>query len=969
MPDFEYESKGRIDSPYGELLTPLQAAEHLGITVELLFAYTAGRTRAKRHLRSEDYGGKTRFKRTVLDEYHRYLGEPWAPEGERRPSVPRCIENHLRAESGNECTRCGSGKGVETAHIVAWEVSRSHHHHNLIRLCKSCHTEYDQHKSLSVADVRKIKNRAIARIREALRNRMNPIAARFRSPLPEGILEGRAEEINFLRDALRASRSVLIHGPGGIGKTQLLAHVLGMVETGRRVVWVEVEQVVSAKGILTALQVLLTNGTEPVTRDTLPNRLDALPACLVLDGVERLNGPAIDEVDDLLDELKNSTVHTQFVVTSQVNLQRTVFDYKQELAKLACEPSRKLLQSALRNGTPIDPDSERSLLKFADGHPLSLRLIAKLANFLGSGREASAQIAQKGAAIVEIQNRTTQDRGTSLKLCLALAYEMLSGDEQRILYLIASCPGGILTRQLEFDDHGGSEAPLLLAGLRRRSLVQTKAKGEWDERTRMLSPIRSYVKQRWSKEHTLEARTVAQTLVGCFATMAAAIEENTESAAEIPTMLSLYSQELPNLLLVVDEAEVQLGNSELSFFASLICRALMRFFFILRLPEQGSQLMERGAKIALRDGDAERASDHIVMMVSLAQRSDDWRVLPDAEAMLKQISTENAESNGNIALTYAMLANCRGDEQEAEQHSREAISHFEVVRDQLARRGNSEDDQAKREENSNDLSGSFQKLGDALLAQYRPIEARAAYEEALKLLRGGAIAVNEGQILHQIGNCLSQTGDNAAAADRYARAAACFHQVRMRDYLSNALAGWGFAVLELEDETSLPKTLSPAVLAAGLADVAQVVERCFPTVADLDQKACDMATSKLFGVVVASSFSEVAVRLEPTAQSLSSNMASLRAEVATAKNMHQADRYAWNQLEALLKLMSSIANFEANVTKRGHVREDDTTALAMSCAFQAMWSGRKVYALDWLDLYLRRKWSQSEKVPQGNGGP
>ena len=422
MPDPENSVGELLDLPSSVFLTLLQAAHHLGITAELSFAYTAGRLRAKSHrLETTENGGETRFKRAVLDEFDRYLSEPWTQKGEACASVPRCIENHLRVESSNQCTRCGSGQGVETAHIAAWDDSRSHHH-NLIRLYKLCHVEYDQHKGLTVDEVREIKSRAIARTCEALRNRMIPIAARFQSLHPEGVLEGRTDEVNFLRDALRSSRAVLIQGPAGVDKTQLLVHALGRVETGRRVVWVDVDQAASAEAILTALQILLTNELQSAIGATFPNQLDALSACVVLDGVERANGLATETVDDLLDELKNNTVHAKFVVTSQVNLQRTVFDERRELA--------------------------------------------------------------------------------------GLAYEQLNEGEKRTLYFIASCPGGMLTRQLKFNDHCSSKTPLSLAALRRWSLVQTKAKGEWDERSRMLSPIRSYVRQRWSEENAVDARMV-----------------------------------------------------------------------------------------------------------------------------------------------------------------------------------------------------------------------------------------------------------------------------------------------------------------------------------------------------------------------------------------------------------------------------------------------------------------------------
>ena len=938
-------------------LTPLRAAYHLGITAELLFAYTSGKLKAKpRRLETTEHGAETRFERTVLDEFDRYLNEPWTQKGQERIPVPKCIENHLRAESGNQCTRCGSGKGVETAHITAWSDCRSHHHHNLIRLCKSCHVEFDQHKSLTIEEVQELKDKAIAHTRKVLQDRMDPIAARFQSPLPKGMLEGREEEVDFLRDALRSSRTILVQGPGGVGKTQLLVHALGKVETGRRVVWVDVEQAASAEAITTALQILLVNELQPVMGNTLPNQLDELSACVVFDGVEQATGLATEAVDDLLDELRNNTVHAQFVVTSQVDMQRTVFDERQELTGIALEPSRRLLRSALRSDTYIDANSERALLAFADGHPLTLELVAKLADYLGSSQAASALIERQGAATIEIQKREAHDRKTSLKHCLSLAYEQLSEDEKRMLYFIASCPGGILTQQLEFEDHCGSKTPLLLAALRRWSLVQTSAKGEPDERSSMLSPIRSYVKQRWSEENAADAQKVAQTLARNFTVMVAAVESQFGSADKIPTMLSLYRQELPNLLLVIDEAEAHPENSELSTLVSGICYGLMRFFFLQSLPLQGSQLMMRGVKIALRDGDTKRASERIAMMASLAQRCRDTSVLAETDSMLKLISAEDEETKGNVALTRAMLASYREDDCATEQYSREAIGHFEAARDGLRQQLGDEYTQELLKESSNDLSASFHKLGDGLLGQHRVREAHAAYEKALELLCGDAAAVNEGQILHQIGNCLSDMEDYMGAADVYARAAVRFQEVRMREYLSNALAGLGYALVEVDKDVPFPSIVSSAVLADGLVDSVQIVLDYFSDPCGLNHKACTFVIGKLFGVVVTLSFSNMVPRLGSIAQAVSSDITELRAKLPIGENAAPDDKYAWDQLEALLKFMSSIAAFEAKVAGRDQIQEDDTTALAMSCAFQVIWAGRKIYPLDWLDVYLRRKW-------------
>ena len=569
--------------PSSQLLTPLEAAHHLGITPELLFCYTKSQLRKShanpRRLGTIEIDGKTRFNRVELDDFDRYLSEPWADEGSPRKNPPKSVVDHLRAESANQCTRCGSGIGVQTAHIIAWATSRSNHHHNLIRICSSCHVEHDEHNSLPSDQLQAIKQKAIARVRTALEQRMAPIETQFLPPRPDAVFWGQSRLLKILRSALRASRTVLIRGPGGIGKTQLLLRALTTVETGRRIVWIDVEQYSSAEGVRSALQVLLRDAPGAEGLNTLAEHLDTLHACVVLDGVEHLNGPSLDDIDDLLAELKTRTANTQLVVTSQVDLQRTLFDKKYLLIGLDAEASRGLLRSLVHENTPLDVNSETELLTFVEGHPLAIRLTAALVDYFGAGRTALEQIHRRGAATIELQKRSRQDRKTSLALCLSLAYEMLDADEQKLLYMIANCPAGIFTHQLMFDDHAGTDASRLLGALRRWSLVQTKYKGQAIERSHMLSPIRSYVRLRWGDEHASEAKTLTAMLLHNFTIMAAVIDQRGQDPTEIPHMLSRFSQELPNLLLVIDEAEAQPKNAEFSLFASAICGALMQFFF------------------------------------------------------------------------------------------------------------------------------------------------------------------------------------------------------------------------------------------------------------------------------------------------------------------------------------------------------------------------------------------------------
>ena len=157
------------------LLTDLEAALRLGVTPSLLLSYTKWNCPAKpRQLAPVETKRGTYFDRAELDAFDRYLCEPWANVGAARVRVPKCIEDHLRAESGNQCTRCWSGTGVQTAHIKAWTTSRSHYHHNLIRICSRCHDEHDIHGILSTKQLLAIKQEAIARIRAVLGRRNKP---------------------------------------------------------------------------------------------------------------------------------------------------------------------------------------------------------------------------------------------------------------------------------------------------------------------------------------------------------------------------------------------------------------------------------------------------------------------------------------------------------------------------------------------------------------------------------------------------------------------------------------------------------------------------------------------------------------------------------------------------------------------------------------------------------------------------
>ena len=625
------------------LLTDVEAAYLLGITHELIYAYTQHGCGAEaRKLSTVQREGGTYFDEAELEDFDRYLRRPWVAEGVKRPRVPEWLEAHLRAESGNQCLRCGAGRGVETAHIEAWSKSRSHHHGNLVRICAACHDEHDRHKSLPTVELRRIKNGGVTRTKARIARQMGLVESRFGPPPSESKFVGRTKELEMLCTALEKERAVLLQGSGGIGKTQLLLKALERRPAGGRVIWLDVEGYRSPEDLVTALTMSSAELEAGDTLERVVRTLDSEGCCVVLDGVERLAEAGLDAVDDLLADVRKKMRKAQLVVTSQVDLPRTDFDRKLALSGLDPESCRRLFRSLVRGDARLDGVSEAELLDFAEGHPLALRLIAALVEYLGSGRSALREIRREGARVVEIPKRAEQNRETSLDRCLSLAYRMLSAEERRLLFVIASCPGGLFAHQVEH--YGGSDAAMLVAALRRWSLVERRDVGVTIDRWYALSPIRSFAVRRWREASGAEARALANEMLRDFGLMACFIEAKTEDTSDVPNMVWRFWLEWRNFQLVVDEAEARPSDGDFALLASGVCSSMVGFCFVARLPKLGVRMMIRGAKIAMRAENWEDASGFIAEAAGLAQRSDDDRLASAVEELLEAMPAEGCSA-------------------------------------------------------------------------------------------------------------------------------------------------------------------------------------------------------------------------------------------------------------------------------------------------------------------------------------
>ena len=415
--------------------------------------------------------------------------------------------------------------------------------------------------------------------------------------------------------------------------------------------WVEAERYDGVEAMKAALEVSLRS-VQQGGGSTMESVLDKLQACLIIDGLEQLKAADIDAVDDWITHLQTRLTDTQIIVTSQANLAQARIDSYVRLAGIAVEAGERILAHHLRPGIPTDARSLQELVAFADGHPLTLRLEAMLINHFGSSAIALDQIRRRGADMLEVQKRSSQNRRTSLRTCLSLAYDALTDDERRLLYVVANAPGGLFSGMLDDQPDWVSDGRSAIAGAWRWGLIEGTDRGELRERVRMLSPIASYAVARWSEERPDEAKRLTMDLAENFAVMAAGISMHSEENGGLPNMVGRFEEELPNLLRVLDLAEKQLDDPKLGMMATGICSSLMRYFFVIHLGHIGSRVMLRGARIALRDGRPRSASDLLTMTVGLAHRSQEPIDITAAMALIDEIGhkSDDPRTLGNVAL-------------------------------------------------------------------------------------------------------------------------------------------------------------------------------------------------------------------------------------------------------------------------------------------------------------------------------
>ena len=885
------------------LLEPLAAARRLRVTPELLMGYAkhGAKGRGGRRLALVADAPGNRFTIDDLDAFDAYLSEPWAPARATRPPIPSCVRDYLKVEAGGGCARCLTGTPLEEAHIEPWETSRSHHHHNLIRLCRNCHRSFDEGVILR-AEIERIKTRCVDAVQRRLssfRPRGWPIPG---APATAAGLEGRDEELAAVVSAVATGGSVLIEGTGGIGKTQLALSAMRSFAQQRPVVWLDVE----ALGDDVDLSETLRRRSAEAglaAADDLAAMLDEGRACVVIDGVERLKR-GCDELVDLLEQLAGATFDTVVLVTSQVALPSFQAGLRVRLRPLGPDVSRRLLLNGSETIAVGTAETEE-LLRFAHGHPLTLGILSALLRHFASARDVLSRLDRHGSAAVAMPGRRTHGPRTSLELSLAVAFDDLDARQRRLLWAVAMSPAGFRRDMHPLDELDVGDAVEVAAELRAWNLIEI-VRDPWFEPDHpaaavlaMLSPIRAFVLRRMAEEPADQRASRERAMAKEVAFLASWLQHSFVKNGAAQVGLALLERELPNAVAMFEFAYERRADEGFLRVMESLANSTMMVLFTTGRFRLGQRLMRRASAAVAEAGRSTDAMHLLLQMQVLAERSGDDHGAAFALAEAERVSADAAgEGLAMVRQLQASAAESRRDYTAAAKLAREALALFDELEGEHYQAG----------------FAAFQ-LGRALEFGGDPEAALPCYRRAIETWRREDDPINLASTLHHVGNCEAYAGRWRSAMDAYREAADGFVELGTVDYISNALGEAGLILPFLELLTDLP---ARDTVRAGLHDcVSRIVE--MHREPELIGKRLRVSLRKLGGVMSVAVHTGNADLLEKAADAISSQILIQMVDVPTEQVPDNVRMLIWH-VQWLVQLCAFLSVGIGTVPKEDEVR-------------------------------------------------
>jgi tetratricopeptide (TPR) repeat protein len=799
-----------------KILNVTEAAIYLGVTKELLFAYI--RNAPKKHLGNDrklptiERQGQNYFYEEDLIDFDNFIKEPWSNPGDARPAIPTYIKEYLKVEIGGKCPITAKGYPLEDAHIVPYNLSLNHHHHNLLRVAKDEHTKADN-GVIPREILLETKNRLVEQLRYRLQQEAKGDQLHSHVPKPHPIFIGRLEQLLNLTDAMEFERLVIVEGIGGIGKTQLLLHGLANVQYHNPVVWIDIEAVDN----LSDLYVLLNNASSAYTgnssSESLYDSLKDIPITFVFDSLEKLLLTERDETENFIHNLLTETRQVQLLATSQVDI--SILDHPKKIIKLKgleTEETICLILELLEDEIELSQEHLYWIVEFCNGHPLSIKLIVSLIKYFRSSERAVVLLKRNSDLKHPIKKH--HDKLTSLAVCLSTVYDNLTERQKQFLHFLKFFPAGL---KLEWAEKKIEDEIFIydIASLQHFFFIESMQDRLDFERIVVPNPIRPFLKEKAKQNDTrAESETEKDAIVHIMMEAAIIDLHYIESGLHGPPSYGILriEDEMPNLLhafqIAQDKANYyeEVSNIKLRdeylHIVTGISSALGKFCFTRSYHRQGFLFADAGIKAYKLLHEYSLAASQYMYLAQIQSRLFDLSGLETTVNNLEHLAAETKEEAVNLNFLWAkgILNFDKAHYEEARKYFKEALFIMQKnIQEFVFEKPQNVDEEIFE-------VGKKNEVGNALILKFniaKTYEFQEKYLEAIPLHRETILELEKyylpeeiGSNYHHLAHCLCKNKNYKEGFDFYYKAIDSFSEVGQFEYLANSISDLGLFIEE-----------------------------------------------------------------------------------------------------------------------------------------------------------------------------
>ncbi len=597
---------------------------------------------------------------------------------------------------------------------------------------------------------------------------------------PSPVFVGRVEERAWVLDSLRRNRLTTLTGVGGLGKTQIALAIAEHVAVRRfyrdGVVEVGIDTLADPDDLL--LRVASSLGL-----DAAPNRvveaLEDREALVVLDNAESFfSYPAGDAPRRARAALRQAVERCsglRWLATSREELGLAPWESSRRIGPLALEEARTLFVQTATACSPVGlgtSDDLASILRFADGYPLALVLLARhLA--VRSLADLKQSMERGGSPMAEfIERGEPAGRSNSVTACLDLTYEYLHsrGDAEsqaalRLLAAVASFPTGLDSEVLrlivgsETASKGSRDAALLMESRGRR--------------LRLLEPVREYLRP---KIANVDREGVFRAAIPAYAALLSGLTKAGLSAEA----LASSRLEAPNVLALLVAARMVAGAESGPLVREI--PGFAQFVRIAGIPQEGRSILTRTIELP----EVSNGPLHAQCMECLGHAHRALSELPQARSryeealpIYKAIGARLGEANslqsvGDVHRDLSELPEARG-------RYEEALPIYKAIGDRLGE------------------ANCIQGLGHVHRAFSELPQARRHYEEAIPIYKAIGDRLGEGNCIWSLGDVHREVSELPQARGRYEQALPIYKAIGDRHGEANCIKSLGDVHLALSE--------------------------------------------------------------------------------------------------------------------------------------------------------------------------